>query len=249
MTAAIEIFNVSVAYDTTPVLLGVTMTVDRGQVVGLLGPNGAGKSTLFRAILGLVPLSSGRVRLLGGEVTEHRRMVAFIPQREVVDWDFPIVVEDVVLMGRFPHRTWGRRPTTEDRRVVRRCLEELEIADLKNRQIGELSGGQQQRVFLARALAQKAEILLLDEPFVGVDAATERAIFLLLDRLRDEGKAILVVDHDLNRAAGHYDRLALLNQRLVAFGTPQAVFTPDLLRATYAGRLSLLEALAVGRTR
>jgi ABC-type Mn2+/Zn2+ transport system ATPase subunit len=249
MTAAIELFNVSVAYDTTPVLLGVTMTVDRGQVVGLLGPNGAGKSTLFRAILGLVPLTSGRIRLLGGEVPEHRRRVAFIPQREVVDWDFPIVVEDVVLMGRFPHRPWGRRPTAEDRRVVRRCLEELEIVDLKSRQIGELSGGQQQRMFLARALAQETEILLLDEPFVGVDAATERAIFLLLDRLRDEGRAVLVVDHDLQRAAGHYDRLALLNQRLVAFGTPQAVFTPDLLRATYAGRLSLLEALEVKRAR
>jgi len=227
----------------------VTLTVDRGQVVGLVGPNGAGKSTLFRVILGLVPLSSGRIRLLGGTVGAKRRQVAYIPQREVVDWDFPVVVEDVVLMGRFPHLGWGRRPTAHDRAVARRCLDELEMSDLRSRQIGELSGGQQQRVFLARALAQEAEVLLLDEPFVGVDAATERATFLLLSRLRDEGKTVLVVDHDLHRAAGQYDRLALLNQRLVAFGPPQAVLTPDLLRATYAGRLSFLEAVGVGRSR
>jgi len=249
MTAAIEVWNASVSYDTKPVLLGVTLTIERGQLVGLVGPNGAGKSTLFRVILGLVPLSSGRIRLLGGAVEANRRRVAYIPQREVVDWDFPVVVEDMVLMGRFPHLGWGRRPTAHDRAVARRCLDELEIGDLRSRQIGELSGGQQQRVFLARALAQEAEVLLLDEPFVGVDAATERAIFLLLSRLRDGGKTVLVVDHDLHRAAGQYDRLALLNQRLVAFGPPQAVLTPDLLRATYAGRLSLLEALGVGGSR
>ena len=246
MTPAIEIHNLSVSYDTKPVLLGITMTVECGQVVGLVGPNGAGKSTLFRATVGLIPLVSGRICLLGGEVKENRRWVAYVSQREAVDWDFPIVVEDAVLMGRIPHLGWGRRPTLHDREVTQRCLEELEIADLKGRQIGELSGGQQQRLFLARALAQEAKVLLLDEPFVGVDAATEQAIFLLLARLRDEGKAVLVVDHDLHRAAEHYDRLALLNQRLVAYGPSRAVFTPDLLRATYAGRLALLEALGTG---
>ncbi|MFQ5840005.1 MAG: metal ABC transporter ATP-binding protein [Candidatus Methylomirabilales bacterium] len=246
MTAAIEIRNLSVSYDAKPVLLSITMTLERGQLVGLLGPNGAGKSTLFRAIVGLVPLSGGRIRLLGGEVKENRRWVAYVPQREAIDWNFPIIVEDAVLMGRFPHLGWGRRPSPHDRRVAQRCLQELEIAELQCRQIGELSGGQQQRVFLARALAQEAQVLLLDEPFVGVDAATEQVIFHLLARLRHEGKTVLVVDHDLNRAARHYDCLALLNQRLVAYGPPQAVFTPDLLDATYAGRLALLEALGVG---
>lgn len=243
MNPAVEVHNLSVAYDARPVLLGVSATVERGEVIGVVGPNGAGKSTFFRALLGLVTPSSGYIRLLGGTVATHRRWVTYLPQREVIDWDFPLVVRDVVTMGRYPHLGWGRFPGPADRRVVEACLEALGISDLRNRHIGELSGGQQQRTFLARALAQEAQILLLDEPFMGVDAATEQTILALLLRLRAEGKAVLIVDHDLTRAAETYDRVLLLNQRLVAFGPPAQVLTPDLLRITYGGRLTPLESL------
>ncbi|MDR7555124.1 MAG: metal ABC transporter ATP-binding protein [Armatimonadota bacterium] len=244
MTPAVEVHNLSVAYDTRPVLLGVSLTVQRGEVVGVIGPNGAGKSTFFRALLGLVTPWTGWIRLLGGDVTTNRRWVAYLPQREAIDWDFPLVVSDVVMMGRYPHLGWGRRPRPEDRRIVAACLDALGIADLHDRPIGALSGGQQQRTFLARALAQEAQILLLDEPFMGVDAATEQAILATLQRLRAEGKTALIVDHDLTRAgAGTYDRVLLLNQRLVAYGPPAEVLTTEVLRTTYAGRLTPLERL------
>lgn len=243
MTPAVEVHNLSVAYDARPVLLGVSATVEHGEVIGIVGPNGAGKSTFFRSLLGLVTPGSGYIRLLGGDVATHRRWVTYLPQREVIDWDFPLIVRDVVTMGRYPHLGWGRFPGPADRRVVEACLEALGISDLHDRHIGELSGGQQQRTFLARALAQEAQILLLDEPFMGVDAATEQTILALLRRLRAEGKAALIVDHDLTRAAETYDRVLLLNQRLVAFGPPAQVLTPDLLRITYGGRLTPLESL------
>lgn len=245
MTPALETRNLTVAYDTRPVLLGITLAVERGQVIGVIGPNGAGKSTLFRALVGLVIPGAGGIRLLGGEVQTMRRWVAYLPQREAIDWDFPVVVEDVVMMGRFPHLGWRRRVGTRERRIVWECLEVLGIADLRLRHIGQLSGGQQQRTLLARALAQDAQILLLDEPFVGVDAATEQTILALLGRLRQEGKAVLIVDHDLARAAEAYDRLILLNQRLVAFGPPSQVAKPGLLRATYGGRLTPLETVGM----
>ena len=243
MNPAVEVHNLSVAYDARPALLGVSATVERGEVIGIVGPNGAGKSTFFRSLLGLVSPGGGYIRLLGGDVATHRRWVTYLPQREVIDWDFPLIVRDVVTMGRYPHLGWGRFPGPADRRVVEACLEALGISDLRNRHIGELSGGQQQRTFLARALAQEAQILLLDEPFMGVDAATEQTILALLRRLRAEGKAVLIVDHDLTRAAETYDRVLLLNQRLVAFGPPAQVLTPDLLRITYGGRLTPLESL------
>lgn len=243
MNPAVEVHNLSVAYDARPALLGVSATVERGEVIGIVGPNGAGKSTFFRALLGLVTPGSGYIRLLGGDVATHRRWVTYLPQREVIDWDFPLIVSDVVIMGRYPHLGWGRFPGPADRRVVEACLEALGISDLRNRHIGELSGGQQQRTFLARALAQEARILLLDEPFMGVDAATEQTILALLRRLSGEGKAVLIVDHDLTRAAETYDRVLLLNQRLVAFGPPAQVLVPDLLRITYGGRLTPLESL------
>lgn len=245
MTPAIEVHNLSVVYDARPVLLGVSATVERGEVIGVVGPNGAGKSTFFRSLLGLVPPGTGFIRLLGGDAATQRRWVAYLPQREVIDWDFPLTVSDVVTMGRYPHLGWGRFPGPADRRAVDACLEALGISDLRNRHIGELSGGQQQRTFLARALAQEAHIMLLDEPFMGVDAATEGVILALLRRLRAEGKAVLIVDHDLSRAAETYDRVMLLNQRLVAFGPPGEVLTPDLLRITYGGRLTPLESLGV----
>lgn len=243
--SAIEVASLSVAYDTRPVLLGLTLAVERGEVVGVVGPNGAGKSTFFRALVDLVTPGTGRILLLGGTVRSHRRWVAYLPQREAIDWDFPVLVEDVVMMGRFPHLGWGRRPGARDRRIVEECMESLGIADLRWRHIGELSGGQQQRTLLARALAQEAQILLLDEPFIGVDAATEQTIIALLQRLRQEGRTVLIVDHDLSRAAEAYDRILLVNQRLVAFGPPSQVLTQELLRTTYGGRLTPLEVLGV----
>jgi manganese/zinc/iron transport system ATP- binding protein len=178
--AAIDVVNLTVSYLQRVALRGITLAVKPGQVVGIVGPNGAGKSTLLKATMGLLPLDSGRVFVFGQPVARVRRAIAYVPQREAVDWDYPVVVEDVVMMGRYPHLGWLRRAGRGDREIAQRSLTQVEMDGLRGRQIGQLSGGQQQRVFLARALAQEASVYLLDEPFVGVDAATERAIVSLL---------------------------------------------------------------------
>lgn len=238
---AIQVQNLTVSYRGKPAIRNVTVTVERGLRVGLIGPNGAGKSTLLRALVGLLVPDTGTVELFGKPVPEARPRVAYVPQRSEVDWDYPVVVEEVVLMGRFPHLGWVRRPGPDDRRVARECLRQVGMEGFAHRQIGQLSGGQQQRVFLARALAQEAQLLLLDEPFVGVDAATEETIYALLDRLREEGRTVVVATHDLSRAQTAFDRLLLLNQHVVAYGPAAEVFRPDLLQRTYGGRLTLLE--------
>ncbi len=238
---AIRVENLTVSYRGKPAIRNVSVVVGQGLRVGLIGPNGAGKSTLLRALVGLLVPDTGRVELFGRPVREARKLVAYVPQRSEVDWDYPVVAEEVVLMGRFPHVGWVRRPRPEDRRVARECLRQVGMEALAHRQIGQLSGGQQQRVFLARALAQEARLLLLDEPFVGVDAATEEAIYGLLDRLREEGRTVVVATHDLSRAQTAFDRLLLLNQHVVAYGPPAEVFQPALLQRTYGGRLTLLE--------
>lgn len=238
--SAIEIDNLSVSYGTSRVLRNITVKIEPGQMVGIFGPNGAGKSTLLKAILGLVSSDGGRIRLFSESVSAMRRRVAYVPQRESVDWDFPVLVEDVVLMGRYAHLGWLRRPTRQDRACVARALDQVEMTALAKRQIGQLSGGQQQRIFLARALTQDAEIYMLDEPFIGVDAATEQKIFEILSQLRTAGKLVLVVNHDLSTAQ-HFDRLILLNGRLIAYGTVAEVFKPDILQRAYGGRLTLLQ--------
>ncbi len=240
--AAIQVHNLTVSYRGKPAIRNVTVTVEQGLRVGLIGPNGAGKSTLLRALVGLLVPDTGSVELFGRPVQEVRRLVAYVPQRSEVDWDYPVVAEEVVLMGRIPHLGWVRRPGPEDRRVARECLRQVGMEAFAQRQIGQLSGGQQQRVFLARALAQEARLFLLDEPFVGVDAATEETIYALLDRFRQEGRTVVVATHDLSRAQTAFDRLLLLNQRVVAYGAPAEVFQPALLQRTYGGRLTLLEA-------
>lgn len=239
-TTAIEIDNLSVSYGTNRVLRNVTLIIESGQSVGIFGPNGAGKSTMLKAILGLVPSSDGRVQLFGSAVGETRRRVAYVPQRESVDWDFPVLVEDVVLMGRYAHLTWLRRPGRADRERAAQALAQVEMTSLARRQIGQLSGGQQQRVFLARALAQDADIYMLDEPFIGVDAATEQKIFEIMKSLRAAGKLVLVVNHDLNTAP-QFDRLLFLNGRLIAYGSVEQVFKPAILQRAYGGRLTLLQ--------
>ncbi|MEM9897353.1 MAG: metal ABC transporter ATP-binding protein [Bacteroidota bacterium] len=237
---ALEIHDLTVSYDKKPVLWGVDLTVPKGALCGIIGPNGAGKSTLVKAIMDLVDLSSGFVRLFDQSVEEVRKLVSYVPQRESVDWDFPASVMDIVLMGRYSNLGLFKRPRKADRDAAMHSLELVGMQAFAKRQISQLSGGQQQRVFLARALTQNAEIYLLDEPFAGVDAATEKSIVQLLKELSGKGKTIVVVHHDLQSVETYFDWLIMLNLRLVASGPTEEIFTPALLEETYGGRLTLL---------
>lgn len=241
---AVEIHDMTVAYFRRPVLWDVDLTVPEGKLVGIVGPNGAGKTTLIKAALGLVPLASGKVEIYGKSYDQQRHLVGYVPQRESVDWDFPVTVRDVVLMGTYGRLGWFRRPGRAEREIADRCLEEVDIRSLANRQIRQLSGGQQQRVFLARALAQQAQLYFLDEPFAGVDAATEGAIVDLLHTLRSDGKTVLVVHHDLQTVREYFDFVILLNMRLIACGDVESTFTTENLQKTYGGRLTLLDEAA-----
>jgi len=240
----LEIHDLTVAYHRKPVLWGVDLNVAPGQLIGIVGPNGAGKSTLIKACMGLLPVQSGWVKLFGRPFSEVATRVGYVPQRESVDWDFPVNVMDVVLMGRYGRLGLLRRPGKADRELARSCLEKVQLLPYANRQIANLSGGQQQRVFLARALAQQAELYFMDEPFAGVDAATESAIIAVLRELRDQGRTILVVHHDLPTARQYFDRLLLLNMNVVAFGPTAEVYTAELLQKTYGGRLTILSEVA-----
>ncbi len=236
----LEVHDLTVAYHKKPVLYGVDVDVPAGNLIGIIGPNGAGKSTFIKAVMGLLPASSGWIKIFGKSYKENCHRVGYVPQRESVDWDFPVSVMDVVLMGRYGRLRLGQRPGKADREIARECLDKVKMLPFANRQIGNLSGGQQQRVFLARALAQESDLYLMDEPFVGVDAATEAAIITLLRELKSRGKTLLVVHHDLASAKEYFDMLMLLNMRLVAFGPTQDVFTPEILQTTYGGRLTIL---------
>ena len=238
-TPAIEVADLTVAYGEKPVLWDIDLDVPAGTLMAVVGPNGAGKTTLVRAILGLVRPAAGRALVLGRPVDEQRRRVAYVPQRGSVDWDFPTSVHDVVEMGRFGHLGWLRRPGRADREAARAALEQVGIADLAGRQISQLSGGQQQRVFLARALVQDADVYLMDEPFQGVDATTERAIVELLRGLRADGRTVVVVHHDLQTVPEYFDSVTLLNVRRIASGPVAEVFTEENLRLTYGGRAAL----------
>ncbi len=241
---ALEFHDLTVAYHTKPVLWDVDLSVPSGHLVAVVGPNGAGKSTLLKSALGLVPLSSGYVRVFGQAYDDVRTRVAYVPQRESVDWDFPASVFDVVLMGRYGRRGWFRRPDAGDRRTAREALERVGMAEYADRQISRLSGGQQQRTFLARALAQDADLYMMDEPFAGVDAVTERAIIALLRELRDRGRTVVCVHHDLQTVREYFDWVVLLNMRLVAAGPVDEAFLTEKLQATYGGRLGILETAA-----
>jgi manganese/zinc/iron transport system ATP- binding protein len=236
----LEVHDLSVAYHKKPVLYGIDVAVPAGKLVGIIGPNGAGKSTFIKAVMGLLPLAGGWVKIFGKPYRENCRRVGYVPQRESVDWDFPVNVMDVVLMGRYGRLRLGQRPGAKDREIARECLEKVHMLPYAKRQIGNLSGGQQQRVFLARALAQESDLYLMDEPCAGVDAATEAAIIALLQDLKNRGKTVLVVHHDLSSARDYFDMLMLLNMRLVKFGPTAEVFTPENLQTTYGGRLTIL---------
>ncbi|MDZ4782318.1 MAG: metal ABC transporter ATP-binding protein [Planctomycetia bacterium] len=236
-TPAIEVSHLTVSYGPTPALLDVSVSIAQGTLVGVIGPNGSGKSTLIKSILGFLKPDFGTVRIFGQPADEAKGRVAYVPQRGSVDWDFPITVREVAMMGRYGHIPWWRDATREDRRIADEALDMVRMGDFRERQIGQLSGGQQQRVFMARAMAQGAEILLLDEPFAGVDAATERAILDVLDRTKAAGRTLVVVHHDLATAAEYFDALVLLKQRLYAYGPPEAVLEPELLSEVYEGKL------------
>lgn len=240
----LEIHDLTVAYHRKPVLWDIDLTVPEGQLIGILGPNGAGKTTLIKAILGLVPLASGKVEIYGQPYERQRHLVGYVPQRESVDWDFPVNVLDVVLMGTYGQLGWFRRPGRAQRKTARRCLEQVGLLEFADRQIRQLSGGQQQRVFLARALAQDAQIYFMDEPLAGVDAATEQAIIGLLHELRSRGKTVLVVHHDLQTVRKYFDQVILLNMRLIACGPTATTFTQQNLQTTYGGRLTILDEAA-----
>lgn len=239
----VEFHDVTVAYGRRPVLWNVDFSIDAACLFGIVGPNGAGKSTLLRAALGLVPLAGGYVRFLGRPLDAVRRRIGYVPQRETVDWDFPVSVMDVVLMGTYARIGWLRRPGAAERRLARDCLARVGLSDLGDRQIGRLSGGQQQRVFVARALAQQADVYLLDEPMAGVDARSQEQIFRVLAGLRDEGKLVVVVHHDLRTVSEWFDAVALIDMRLVAAGPTAAVLTPENLQRTYAGQADVLDQL------
>ncbi len=236
----LEVQSASVAYGSKLVLRDLTFNVPHGARVAVVGPNGAGKSTLFKALVGLLPLASGRILIHGLPLGNHKDCVAYVPQREEVDWRFPVTVHDVVTMGRFDHDGWFRPASADDQQVVKRSLEQLGILDLRNRSIGELSGGQQQRVFLARALAQEPHILLMDEPFTGVDVTTQEATLKLLDDLQAADVTAMISTHDLSLAAVKFDLVLLLNHRLVAFGAPRDVLTQKHLSAAFGAQLVML---------
>ncbi|MFB4158332.1 metal ABC transporter ATP-binding protein [Geomicrobium sp. JSM 1781026] len=233
--------NITVAYHRKPVLQNVSFEAPEGNLIGIVGPNGAGKSTLIKSILGLVPKASGNVTIFNQPYKKQRQLIGYVPQRGSVDWDFPTNALDVVLMGRYGKIGMFKRPKKTDINKAMHCLEQVGMERYADRQISQLSGGQQQRVFLARALAQDASVYFMDEPFVGVDAATERAIITLLTSLKAQGKTVLVVHHDLQTVEDYFDWVMLLNIRKIAFGPTGDVFTKDNLQKTYGGRLSFLD--------
>ena len=243
--ARLEMEHVRVGYNGQPALEDLTFQVSHGARLAVVGPNGAGKTTLFKALVGLVQVKTGHIHIHGQPLGNHQDCVAYVPQREEVDWRFPVTVYDVVMMGRFGQQGWVRRPSKVDREAVSHGLEQLGIADLANRPIGELSGGQQQRVFLARALAQEPHILLMDEPFTGVDFTTQEATLDLLEHLQDQKVTAMVSTHDLTLASERFEQVLLLNKRMIAYGPPDEVFTPAHLSQAFGSQVLFLDGVAV----
>jgi manganese/zinc/iron transport system ATP- binding protein len=239
--APLSIADLTVAYHRKPVIWDIALEIPPGSLVGVVGPNGAGKSTLLKACMDLIPTASGRVRFFGQSYRESRHRVAYVPQRESVDWDFPISAIDVVAMGLYRQIGWCLPVRRRHREAARQALEKVGIGELADRQISQLSGGQQQRVFLARALVQQAELYLMDEPFAAVDAATEMAIVEILRQMKADGRTALVIHHDLQTVREYFDYVVLINMRIVASGPVGEVFTDENLQKTYGGRLTLLD--------
>lgn len=238
---ALEVSNLTVSYDKKPVLEKVAFTVPEGSITGIIGPNGAGKSTLIKSILRLLPTISGDVQVLGKPYAKQKKMIGYVPQRSEVDWDFPTNALDVVLMGRYRHIGMFKRAGKKEIAWARTCLQKVGMLEYADRQISQLSGGQQQRVFLARALAQNAKVYFMDEPFSGVDAATEKAIIKLMKEWKEEGKTVIVVHHDLQTVEDYFDHVLLLNKQPIQFGETHTVFTLENLEKTYVGKIAFLQ--------
>ncbi len=240
MKTAIETHNLTVSYNRRPVLWNIDFEIPTGQITGIIGPNGSGKTTLLKAIMGLIKPSSGYTKLFNKDLNEVREKISYVPQRESVDWDFPASVMDIVLMGRYKSSNLFKRIKQSDRDIAAEALEKVNMLEYSDRQISQLSGGQQQRVFIARSLAQGADLYIMDEPFVGVDAATEEAILNLLTEMKNQGKTVVVVHHDLQTAKDYFDWIVLLNTRLVATGPKEEIFNKKLLQEAYGGKLNVL---------
>lgn len=241
LESPLSIYDLTVAYHRKPVLWDVSIDFPAGQLIGVVGPNGAGKSTLIKAVMDLIAKASGEIRVFGKPYRKNRHRVGYVPQRESVDWDFPVDALDVVVMGLYGQIGWCLPVRRKHRQLAAEALERVGLADLANRQISQLSGGQQQRTFLARALVQDADLYLMDEPFAAVDAATEHAIIEILQEMKNHGKTVLVIHHDLQTVADYFDYVVLLNMRVVAHGPVETTFTQENLQKTYGGRLTLLE--------
>ena len=240
MSVAFKITNLTVAYERNVVVENVTVEFQEGKLTAIVGPNGAGKSTLIKAGLHLIPRVTGSMSAFGKEYKGASQRVGYVPQRESVDWDFPVSVMDVTLMGTYGRLGWFQRPGKNQISEAESALEKVGMADYRDRQISQLSGGQQQRVFLARALAQHADLYFMDEPFAGVDAATEKAIIEVLHTLRSDGKTVVAVHHELDTVKEYFDEVLLLNRSLIACGPCDSIFTIDNLRKTYGTRLAFL---------
>lgn len=237
----IEVEDMTVAYEAKPVLWDVDINIPKSILMAVVGPNGAGKSTLIKAMLDLIKPVSGNVLFNGASYKSQRKHIGYVPQSESVDWDFPTNVLDVVLMGRYGEIGWIKRPKEEDKKKAREALEKVNMIEFADRQISQLSGGQQQRVFLARALVQDADIYFMDEPFKGVDAKTEKAIISILKELKERGKTIIVVHHDLQTVEEYFDWVVLLNTQIIASGPVSEVFTDENLRKTYRSTGQILK--------
>lgn len=243
--ARLDLERVSAGYDGRNVLDELTFQVPHGGQVAVVGPNGAGKSTLFKVLVGLLPLRTGRILVHGETLGQHTDCVAYVPQKGEVDWRFPVTVKDVVLMGRYGKQGWWRSSNKADEEAVLRAIDQMDISDLAHKPIGDLSGGQQQRVFLARALAQEPHILLMDEPFTGVDVSTQQKTLELLESLMKQSVTVLVSTHDLDMAAGHFEQVLLLNKHLIAFGPAAQVLTPAMIRQAFGQRVHFLDGEAI----
>ncbi|GIN88240.1 manganese transport system ATP-binding protein MntB [Heyndrickxia sporothermodurans] len=242
MVSSMSVRNLFVSYHGNEALHDISFTIGQGKLVGIIGPNGAGKSTLLKALLELIPRDKGDIQIFGKPIKEVRKKIAYIPQRSDMDWTFPITVLDTVLLGTYPGLGVFRRPKKKHREWSYHCLEKVGMEKYSERQIGELSGGQQQRVFLARALVQEAELFCLDEPFVGIDVTSEETIIKILKELRDAGKTVFVVHHDLSKASTYFNELILLNKELIDVGPVERVFRPEIMMKAYEAQLPFLNA-------
>lgn len=243
---SIEVKHLTVSYDGNEVVQDVSFSFTNGSLIGIIGPNGAGKSTLLKAMLGLIAHDRGDITIGEKRLDAWRKKIAYVPQRSVIDWDFPITVRDTVLLGTYPNLGLFKIPLKNEKQLANECLKKVGMDSFRNRQITELSGGQQQRVFLARALAQQADIFFLDEPFVGIDVASEKMIIEILQQLRDEGKTIFIVHHDLAKVEQYFDALILLNKKLIGAGPVHDVMQRDKLSEAYQINFDLLNETGAG---